>query len=143
MSKKLVTSLVVLVLLTGCKKQVLKCSRTIYNSDDITTVEDNTVVFKNNKMYSLDIVENISLSDSYMGYRDSLKDDINNYFTYQKANSKVKYHIKDKDNGFVFECTYNFNKLDSDFKNSLKIINYKASYDDLKAEYESNGFECD
>ena len=137
----------VLLFVSGCNRVSLKCTRNSNSSYDFgSTYEKYSIVFKNDVVYKLDSVMEVTLSENTINSDpnivDSLADTTTSGFPNLLDKKGVSYSISKKKDGFISKLKINFDKLDNETKKSVTFINYKGSYSENKKSLESVGFEC-
>ncbi len=131
-----------LLVFTGCgNKKSLKCSRNNDYNDQLSMEQVLNIVFKSDKLSSLSMDMNVSLTDDYVDFKNSLIESAESEF--KDIDSKaIKYSTKETSNGFKFNVKINYNKLSDEEKDELYIVDYEKDYDALKADLVEAGYNC-
>ena len=74
--------------------------------------------------------------------RDNLESDVSSAFDSYKNRDGISYSSDVTDNGFTVSLDVNFSKLSDEDKSSISFINSEKSFDEIKLEFESDGFSC-
>lgn len=140
-------SCISILVLAGCGSnssngnKTLECSST--GPVGIASSEQNyKIYFDNESVVKLSIDINVTLNEQDDITRDNLENDVSNAFDVYKNRDGVSYSSNVKDNGFNVRLDVNFNKLSDEDKASISLINSEKSYDEIKNEFESDGFSC-
>lgn len=129
-------------LISGCgSNKSLKCTRDNDYNNQLTMNQKLNISFKNDKLNKLSMEMNVSLSDEYLSFRDSLIESAESEF--KEINSKaVSYSTKQSDNGFTFNVKVDYNKLSNEEKQDLYIVDYEKDYNGIKTELIDAGYNC-
>ncbi len=133
--------------LVGCNSKstnnskVLKCSSTKTVGSTVS-IQDYEMIFKKEKLDRLSMSIDVTLDNPDDVTRDNLESEVSNAFADYKNRDGVSYSSNVKDNGFSIKLDVNFGKLSDQDKASISIINSEKSYDEIKAEFESDDFSC-
>lgn len=135
------------LLLVGCNSKssdtgkILSCesSNTVGSA---LSEQSYKVYFNDDKVENLSININIFLNEQDDITRDNLESDVSKAFDSYKNRDGVSYSSNIKDNGFTVKLDIYFNKLSDEDKASISIIDSQKSYDEIKSEFESDGFIC-
>ena len=130
------------ILLTGCGSKTLECTRENNYSDEMKMNQTVKATFEKKHVTKLSMNMDIELGENYLEYKDELKTSVEDEFANLKDAKGIEYSTKDTTNGFTFQLDADINKLDQTTKENLDLINTEQSYDDAKAEFESEGYTC-
>lgn len=135
------------LIFTGCdskssdSSKVLECTST--NTVGSTLTEEvYKVHFSNEKIDKFSMNINVTLDNPDDVTRDNLENEVNSAFGNYKNRSGISYSSNVKDNGFVVKMDINYAKLSEEDKMFITVINSEKSYDEVKLELESSGFNC-
>lgn len=140
-------SCVFVLTLAGCGSKssngtkVLECS-SIGPVGSASSEQTYKVYFDSERVEKLSVNISVTLNEQDDVTRDNLESDVSNAFADYKNRDGVSYSSNVKDNGFNVRLDVNFNKLSDEDKASISIINSEKSYDEIKSEFESDGFSC-
>ena len=129
-------------ILTGCGSKVLECSRNNDYSEEMKMNQTIKTTFKKDKITKLSMDMDVKLNETFIEYRDELKASIEEEFSNLKDTKGIEYATKDTEDGFKFNLDADINKLDDNAKDQLDLVNTEQSYEDAKAEFESEGYTC-
>lgn len=131
-----------LILFTGCSNKTLYCSKESTGNPEMKMFQDVNVKFKNDAVSKLTTNINVDLGDGYTDLSDSLMSSIESQYADYKDEKGVNYSFKKNDNGFKFKLDINYDKLPTEIKKDLSIVNYENSYEAAKKDFEKNGYNC-
>ena len=128
------------IILTGCGKKSLSCSK----EEDIDAGkmnENQVITFKNDKIYSYDALMTIELNDEYMDYKDVFVDSLESSMSEYKDKEGIKYNTTKKDNQVSITINGIYSQMDDDTKESLGISK-NSSFNEIKQSLEEEGYTC-
>lgn len=128
------------ILLTGCGKETLRCSKK-ENTDYGKTNEQQTFTFNNGKIESYEATMSIELNDDYDDYGEVLLGSLEEPFKDYKDDKGIEYEASIEDNIISLKFKGDYNKMDDDTKNGLGISE-KTSLDSVKNSLEKEDYTC-
>lgn len=135
-----------LFMFTGCNRVTLKCEKEINEGIFKDGKQKISVVFKDDVAYKLDYYADYTFTDESLREDSELVDKIAPTVSSEwddiTGKDGVYYSISKNATGLVAKLKINFNKLTSDEKKNVHVINYKGSYSMIKRDLENNGYLC-
>lgn len=145
MKKFFVVSVIVITIgfLTGCgnSSKTLKCTK----DDSATGMKMNQKVnvdFKGKDVTKMEILETVTVEDSYTSYINELKSAFESQFANYNNKKGISMDTKTDGNQIKISISADFATMDEDAKETLDIVNTKAEYDDMKKAFEAQGYTC-
>lgn len=140
--KKNLWILVFLLLVVGCKKTNLACTKRIIDTEDVKVDERISLDFKNKKLdksfFSLDYYYATNIEANSSVAKESLEEQFGSY----KDKKGIEYLFSDIDQGLHFELQITPSKIEEEWKKDFeKQINYK-DYSDAKEILTKDGYQC-
>lgn len=129
-------------LLSGCGSKTLECSRSNDYSEEMKMNQTVKATFKGNKVTKLSMDMDIELGEAYIEYKEELMGTVEDEFESLKGTKGIDISTKDTTNGFNFKLDADITALDDEAKEELDLVNTEQSYNDAKAEFESEGYTC-
>lgn len=128
---------------TGCgsKNKTLICSK----KDTSTGMEINesiNVDFEEEHIAKAKIVQIIAVDDSYISYMENLKNSFERQFANYQDKKGISMNTEIKNHNIEISIVANFGEMDDEAKESLDIINTKATYSDMKKTFENQSYIC-
>ena len=145
--KRLIFLFFVFLFLVGCDFKSSKSSKVLecnFNGNVGGTLSEQNykVIFINDHVDKLSVNINVSLGEPDDVTLNNLENDVNSAFEDYKNHKGVSYFSNIKDNGFSVSLDVDFNELSDEDKSSISLINSEKSYDEIKSEFENDGFSC-
>ena len=141
--KRLIYCLCFFLLFTGCGSKTLKCSYKKNISDSSISNEDLKISFKDDRISKLTMNIDVTLSDTDNVTRESIQSSVDNSFGFYKNMAGVNYSSNVRDDGFDVKISIIFSKLNKSEKEKISLVNPEKNYEQIKQEFESNGFICE
>lgn len=137
----------VFIFLVGCgskssNTRVLSCKLTKTVGSALSE-QSYKVYFDKEIIEKLSVNINVSLNEPDDVTKSNLESDVSDAFGIYKNRDGVSYSSNVKDDGFTVKLDINFNKLSAVDKANINLINSEKSYDDIKTEFENDGFVCE
>ncbi|MDD3187211.1 MAG: hypothetical protein PHD02_01910 [Bacilli bacterium] len=138
----LISIFFLIIAITGCgNEKKLTCTQTITTENYGTQAITSVTSFKNDTISKQTITTEITLSDAMAIYKDefftSMQESTNDMLN--KNGIEVSY--TENENVITENITITIADLDDNSKD-LSNINSEESYDELKADFENNGYTC-
>ena len=141
--KRLVYCLCFFLLFTGCSSKTLKCSYIKDINDSSISTQNIKISFKDDKIDKLAANIIVTLSNTDNVTKESIQSSIDNSFGFYKNMAGVDYSSKVRDDGFDVKININFSKLNKSEREKISLVNPEKKYEEVKQEFESNGFKCE
>lgn len=137
---KVLTILFCVFFLTGCNKQTLECTKTDELESGVAT-EKQIIVFENKSLDKYTASFEFKVNDEYEDFRDSLFKSLESTFKeYQDADG-IEYTLKKTDDDIVITIKGDYDKMDSESKESLGLDN-NVSFKKVLSSLEDEGYSC-
>lgn len=128
---------------TGCRSsKTLKCYFENFVGETTFTEQNFVLKFMNNKIDSLFFSIDVSLNEDNTDASETLEFDVNDTFKNYQNIDGIDYSSTIRENGYVVNIGIDFDKLDEVDKEKISLINYESTYEEIKIEFENNGFTC-
>lgn len=140
--KKLLLSLGLVLVLTGCGGKKLTCTAE-EEEMGMKMVGKATITFKGDKVAKVKETADVTVTDEMKSLIDTLKSSLEeSYNKYNDYGVKAKVTVKDATISTSIE--YNVNKISDENLEKLKDsdIYYSGTYDEVKKALEDEGFTC-
>ena len=128
------------ILLTGCGKQTLKCTKSEKNDVGKSTSKI-VIVFNDNNMTNAEIETTIVLDDDYSSYSNVMVNSISNSLKSYTNKKGIKTDIVTSNNEIKTSIKFDLSKMS---KNDKDIIGFdtSSSRKSIKTYYEKNKYTC-
>lgn len=129
------------LLISGCdKKKTLTCTKTEKETGmNLTTTT--TTNFINDKISSLKLDINAKLDSSYVKYKDTIKQSLEQQYNVYKDEKGITYHTDVEDDTIIFSLVVDNKAISKETRENLNISN-SENYEDSKKSLESEGYTC-
>ena len=142
MNKYIVLVLFFCVFITVCSNRSLVCKSDISNDDSFMALQSYNILFNSNKVTKVSIDVNVSFNEADEKTISSVESYISDAFKNYSNIDGVIYKSSFNNDGFNIFIDFDFsNIMRSDF-DKISFLNYEKGYDELKSDFESNGFNC-
>jgi hypothetical protein len=131
-----------LFLFTGCGNKTLRCSKDNDLSEDIKNHQELKIKFSGDSMSYLYFNSDVRISEEYLNFKEGLLDSSKSEFKSYDGINGIKYSFSDKKDGYASNLKINFKKLRSEQKKNVHIVDYEATYDEVKQDLEDSGYSC-
>ena len=134
--------IIFLFLLTGCSSNILKCSKTNYSTIYGSEIENETYVFKNDKLIEYTSIRKITFDDNMIKYIDELFEFREKELEIIKENIKGSAtYIKKENDNILYKINIDINLSDSTLEKINIDKNTSVTY--LRKNLIEKGYICE
>lgn len=137
------------LLTSGCgKEKVLECNMSD-NSTGLGTEQSIKVTFGKDSVSKLELSMTMTVDEEYVDYMDTLVDGLKEEFSSMEEQKGITVSTDTKDNVISFDVVADVAKMDEEAMEALdfegineKLDDIDEAYEELKEEFEGQGYTC-
>ena len=138
-----IISLVCMFFITGCGKIDLSCTKINNSNENLKSEQNISVNFKDKKVSSIDVKEEVTLSDNYAKYADMLEKNLKTqYGSFKEKEQGIEIKTTNKDKKITLTVKADITKMSNESKTKFKVVGTAQTKDEVKKELESQGYAC-
>ena len=122
--------------------KMLECNSSSNIGSSSSSQQNFKIYFNKGKVERLLVDIAVSLNEPDDVTRNNLEQEVSNAFDKYKNRDGITYSSNVSERGFNVDLDINFNNLSDEDRQSISLINSEKSYDEIKIEFETNGFIC-